>query len=213
MFPKPVPEPLPLSSLAQYAYCPRRCALVHVEQEWADNIWTVRGEQLHERAHGGGEETRGDVRTLRALPLISRQYGLAGVADVVELRPGGVPYPVEYKSSRYPKTHRLGHLVEEVQLCAQALCLEEMFGQPVPQGALYHIASRKRREVTFTPELRRAVLEAAGGVRELLRCGTLPPPAADDRCRWCSLQEACEPFTPRDFPHGYDPFSTSLEDM
>ncbi|WP_034386594.1 CRISPR-associated protein Cas4 [Deinococcus sp. YIM 77859] len=206
------PEPLLLSSLAQYAYCPRRCALVHVEQEWADNIWTVRGEQLHARAHGGGEEARGDVRILRALPLVSRQHRLSGVADVVELRPGDVPYPVEYKSSRYPKTHRLGHFVEALQLCAQALCLEEMFSQPVLQGALYHIASRKRREVTFTPALRQAVLEARDGVWALLESGVLPPPAADDRCQWCSLQEECEPFAPRDFPRGYDPFSTALEE-
>lgn len=206
-------DPIPLSGLTHYVYCPRRFALVHVEHEWAENTFTARGQQQHERVHGGGNEEREGVRTMRALPLVSRAHGVAGVADVVELLPDGSVWPVEYKSSKAPKTHKLGKFAEEVQLCAQALCLEEMFATSIPEGFIYHAASHKRRVVPFTPELRQAVLGARDGVRELLRLRVLPPPAADDRCQFCSLQDECEPFAARAFPRGYDPFSTALEDL
>lgn len=199
-------DPILLSALQHYVFCPRQCALIHVEQVWSENAQTTRGTQTHDRAHGGGREARGGVTTLRALPLVSRQHGLAGVADVVELH-GDRPVPVEYKSGKARP-----RLADDVQLCAQAICLEEMFAVVIPLGYIYHAASHKRREVPFTPELRRAVLDARDGVRELLRSGTLPPPAADDRCTLCSLYDDCEPFAPRDFPRSYDPFSTALED-
>ncbi|BDP43478.1 CRISPR-associated protein Cas4 (plasmid) [Deinococcus aetherius] len=198
-------NPIPLSALQHFVFCPRQYALIHVEQTWTENAQTARGRGQHERAHGGGTEERGGVRTLRALPLVSRRHGLAGVADVVELLPDGSPRPVEYKSGRARP-----RLADEVQLCAQALCLEEMFGVSIPEGFIYHVASRGRRNVAFTPELRGAVLEARDGVRALLGSGELPPPAADERCRLCSLFDACEPFAPRDFPPGYDPFDTRL---
>ena len=198
-------EEIMLSALQHYVFCPRQCALIHVEQTWAENTFTARGAQNHERAHAGGTEERGDTTTLRALPLISRQHGLAGVADVVELH-SGQPVPVEYKSGKAKP-----RLADEVQLCAQALCLEEMFGASISEGFIYHAASHKRRVVPFTPELRQAVLEARDGVRELLRSRVLPPPAADERCQFCSLYDECEPLTPRSFPRGYDPFSTALE--
>ncbi|MBZ9713505.1 CRISPR-associated protein Cas4 [Deinococcus multiflagellatus] len=200
-------EEVMLSALQHFVFCPRQCALIHVEQVWAENEFTARGQQHHDRAHGGGTEERGGVRTLRALPLVSRQHGLAGVADVVEVLPGGSPRPVEYKSGRARP-----RLADEVQLCAQALCLEEMFGVSIPEGFIYHAASHKRRVVAFTPALRQAVLEARDGVRELLRRQTLPPPAADDRCLQCSLLDLCEPFAAREFPRGFDPFSTALEE-
>ena len=205
-------DPIPLSGLTHYAYCPRRFALVHIEGEWAENVYTTRGQQQHQRVHGGGTEERDGVKTLRSLPLVSREHGLAGVADVVEILADGTPRPVEYKSSKAPKTHKLGKFAEEVQLCAQALCLEEMFDATIPGGFIYHAGSHKRREVPFTPDLRAAVLAARDGVRDLLRDRVLPPPAADDRCRLCSLFDECEPFAPRAFPPGYDPFSTTLED-
>jgi CRISPR-associated exonuclease Cas4 len=200
-------EKIMLSALQHYVFCPRQCALIHVEQVWTENTQTARGHQNHERAHAGGSEERGGTRTLRALPLVSVQHGLAGVADVVELLPDGSPRPVEYKSGKAKP-----RLADEVQLCAQALCLEEMFGASIPEGYIYHVASHKRREVAFTPALRQAVLDARDGVRELLELGVLPPPAADDRCLLCSLYDDCEPFAPRDFPRNYDPFSTALED-
>ncbi|WP_420594179.1 CRISPR-associated protein Cas4 [Deinococcus sp.] len=201
-------DPVQLSALQHFAFCPRQCALIHVEQVWAENAQTTKGRQNHERVHAGGDEQREGTKTLRALPLVSRQHGIAGVADVVELMPDGSPRPVEYKSGKAKP-----RLADEVQLCAQALCLEEMFGVSIPEGFIYHVASRKRRELPFTPALRAAVLDARDGVRELLRSRVLPPPAADERCEFCSLYDECEPFAPRDFPRGYDPFSTALEPL
>ena len=199
-------DPVQLSALQHFAFCPRQCALIHVEQVWAENAQTTKGKQNHERVHGGENEQRGEIKTLRTLPLVSRQHGLSGVADVVELLPDGSPRPVEYKSGKAKP-----RLADEVQLCAQALCLEEMFNVTIPEGFIYHVASRKRREVPFTPALRQAVLDARDSVRELLRTRVLPAPAADERCQFCSLYDECEPFAPRDFPRGYDPFSTTLE--
>ncbi|UFA51813.1 CRISPR-associated protein Cas4 [Deinococcus radiophilus] len=196
-----------LSALQHFTFCPRQCALIHVEQVWTENAHTARGQQQHERAHGGGTEERGGMRTMRALPLVSRVHGLMGVADVVELLPDGSPRPVEYKSGRAKP-----RLADEVQLCAQAMCLEEMFACDISAGFIYHSASHKRREVQFTPELRHAVLDARDGIRELLRTRVLPLPAADARCELCSLKDECEPFAPRDFPRGFDPFSTRLEE-
>lgn len=196
-----------LSALQHHTFCPRQCALIHVEQVWTENAQTARGHQQHVRVHAGGTEERGGVRTLRALPLVSRRHGLMGVADVVELLPDGSPRPVEHKSGRAKP-----RLADEVQLCAQALCLEEMFACDISHGFIYHSASHRRREVAFTPQLRQAVLDAAGGVRELLRSQVLPPPAADARCALCSLQGECEPFAPRDFPPGFDPFDTRLSE-
>ena len=203
-----MPDPLHLSALSQYAYCPRRFALIHVEGQWADNRFTAAGSLSHERVHGGGFEVREGVKTLRALPLFSRRYGIAGVADVVELSENGEPLPVEYKSSRVPRTHKAGRRAEDTQLCAQALCLEEMFKVSIPSGFIYHIASHKRREVTFTPQLREAVQGVIDGANQLLSSQALPPPAADERCEFCSLFETCEPFAPREWPRGYDPFAT-----
>lgn len=202
----PNEEQVMLSALQHYAFCPRQCALIHVEQVWSENAQTAKGHQNHERAHAGGSEERGGVKTLRGLPLLSRQHRLWGVADVVELH-GEWPLPVEYKSGKAKP-----RLADEIQLCAQAMCLEEMFGCAVPQGFIYHAASHKRREVAFTPALRQEVLNARDGVLTLIRTRVLPEPAADDRCKLCSLIDECEPFAPRDFPRGFDPFSTALEE-
>ena len=200
-------DPINLSALQHFAFCPRQAGINLLEQTFGQNTFVARGNQTHERVHAGGTEERDGVRTLRALPLYSLQHGIAGVADVVELLPDGSYRPVEYKSGRAKP-----RLADEVQLCAQAMCLEEMFGQPIPEGFIYHAASHKRRVVTFTPELRRAVLDARDGVRELLRVGILPTPAADERCDFCSVYDECEPLAPRDFPRGFDPFSTALEE-
>ena len=201
---EPSEDRVMLSALQHYAFCPRQCALIHLEQIWTENAQTTRGHQNHERAHAGGSEERGGVKTLRGLQLLSRQHRLWGVADVVELH-GGQPVPVEYKSGKAKP-----RLADEIQLCAQALCLEEMFGCEIPQGFIYHAASHKRREVDFTPALRGEVLQARDGVLALLQTRRLPAPAADDRCQFCSLFDECEPFAPRDFPRGFDPFDTRL---
>lgn len=200
-------DPVNLSMLQHYAFCPRQAGINLLEQTFGENTFVARGNQTHERVHAGGTEQRDGVRTLRALPLLSKQHGIAGIADVVELLPDGSPCPVEYKSGK--AKHRLA---DEVQLCAQAICLEEMFGCEISAGFIYHAASHKRREVEFTSELRQEVLKAHDGVHELLRTQKLPEPVADDRCYACAVFDECEPFAPRDFPHGFDPFSTALED-
>ena len=200
-------DPINLSALQHYAFCPRQAGINLLEQTFGENTFVARGNQVHERVHAGGSEERDGVKTLRALPLYSLQHGIAGVSDVVELLPDGTYRPVEYKGGKAKP-----RLADEVQLCAQAICLEEMFACHIPEGYIYHAASHKRREVTFTPALRGAVLAARDGVRELLRLGVLPPPVNDERCNYCSVYEECEPAAPRDFPKGFNPFDTRLSE-
>ncbi len=177
-----------LSALQHYSYCPRQCALIHLDQQFADNLHTARGEAAHALVDMPGMEKRAGCRLERALPLFHDALGLIGVADMVEFQPDGSPYPVEYKYG--PKRAR-GH--DEVQLAAQALCLEAMTGQAVPKGAIYHVSSHRRREVLITPALREQVVALTEAVRALLRDGHLPPPANDARCKGCSLIELCQP--------------------
>ncbi|WP_029009606.1 CRISPR-associated protein Cas4 [Azospirillum halopraeferens] len=183
-------DPVPLSALQHDLYCPRQCALIHVERQWAENRFTAEGRLLHEQVDAGGRDERGGVQTVRALPLRSARLGLAGVADAVEFHPPGRrPFPVEYKRGR-PKAHR----ADEVQLCAQALCLEEMTGTPVPEGALFYGETRRRVPVAFDAGLRRLTEDTAAAVRALLRDGRTPPPVYEARkCGACSLAEACRP--------------------
>lgn len=179
---------IPISALNQYAYCQRRCALIHVEQTFDDNIYTMRGRDLHERTdqptESGWEE---GIRVERALPLWSKHLGLIGKADVVEFHED-TPYPVEYKSGANRRFEN-----DDLQLCAQAMCLEEMLGRGVPGGAIFHHKSRRRRAVIFTPELRTRVEEIVTAIRSMLISKTIPPPVNDHRCEHCSLNETCMP--------------------
>lgn len=181
---------IPLSALQHLLYCPRQCALIHIERQWAENRFTAEGRLLHERADAGGREKRGAVRVVRAMPLLCRRLGLAGVADVVELHGKEKrPFPVEYKRGK-PKAHR----ADEVQLCAQALCLEEMFGVAIPGGALFYGETRRRTAVAFDHELRRLTEAAAADVRVLLASAVTPPPVyAARKCNACSLIDLCRP--------------------
>ena len=182
-------DPIPLSALNHYAYCPRRCGLIHVEGEFTDNIHTARGNAEHERVDRGAHETKqSGARVEYALPVWSDRIGLIGKCDVVEFWPDGTVYPVEYKHGA-----RKQWLNDDLQLAAQMLCLEEMLGRPVTQGAIYHAGSRRRREIAVTAELRERVLATADAIRTLLAHGRLPPPVNDARCRQCSLNEICEP--------------------
>ncbi|WP_027883025.1 CRISPR-associated protein Cas4 [Meiothermus rufus] len=194
--PTPPPlEPIPISALAQYAYCPRRAGLILLEGQWADNEFTLRGARAHENADLPAGLLREGVRVERALPIWSERLGLVGRADVVEFVQG-VPYPVEYKISRqWPQ--KLARQAAEVQLCAQGLCLEEMFGQPVPEGAIFSKTSQRRRVVPLSPELRAQTLATLEALRKLLAQEALPKPAADERCRYCSLQSICMPHLPQ----------------
>lgn len=178
-----------ISALQHYSYCPRQCALIHVEQVFDENLYTLRGQRMHERADVPEPELEDGLRVERALPLFSERLGLIGKADVVEFSSGGTPYPVEYKSGP-PR----GWEHDELQLCAQALCLEEMFEAEVPEGAIFHHATRSRRSVSFGVDLRARTEETVARVRELLVRSEVPPPVADARCKNCSLIDACMPF-------------------
>ena len=181
-------DPIMISALEHYSYCPRQCALIHVEQAFADNVHTKRGNAVHERVDKPGYETSPGIRVERALPLRCERLGLVGKADVVEFHAGSVPYPVEYKHGRKREAKH-----DELQLAAQALCLEEMTGERVEFGAIYHHSSRRRREVRITEALRRQVEETVLAIRKLVRSGTLPPAVNDARCKECSLKELCQP--------------------
>jgi CRISPR-associated exonuclease Cas4 len=185
-------DSFPLSALQHFAFCPRQCALIHVERQWAENTLTAQGRVLHDRAHEAGSESRRDLRTARALPLQSAALGLHGVADVVEFhrQPDGAwrPFPVEYKRGR-PKHEP----IDAVQLCAQAICLEEMLHTSVPAGALFYGATHRRHDVTFDESLRAETHTLAAAVRAQLASGQTPPPVYTAKCRACSLLELCRP--------------------
>lgn len=189
----PPPDPaaedalVPVSALQHYLFCPRQCALIHVERLWAEDGATVEGRILHERVDSGKPDRRAGVRTVRGLALRSFAHGLAGKADAVEFL-DGMPYPVEYKRGR-PKLHR----ADEVQLCAQALCLEEMFGCAVPEGALFYAQTKKRTRITFDAELRALTQCLAAETRAMIAEARTPPPRAMPACRRCSLADQCQP--------------------
>src|SRR5437016_10838232 len=176
-----------ISALEHYSYCPRQCALIHVEQTFDENIYTLRGTLAHERVDLSIVRHEDDIRVERGLPLWSRRLGLIGRADVVEFHEE-TPYPVEYKLGK-----RREWQYEAIQVCAQALCLEEMFGVVVRQGAIYYCGSRTRREITFDDSLRTVVEQTAVAVRTMLHTLNMPPAANDQRCRHCSLVDSCLP--------------------
>ena len=176
-----------ISALEHFSYCPRQCALIHVEQTFDENLYTLRGRAVHERVDEPVAEFQEGVRVERALPLWSKRLGLVGKADVVEFH-GVIPYPVEYKhGSKREREH------DDLQLCAQAICLEEMTGKAVTKGAIFYHSSRRRRDVEFTDALRAEVETATSEIRKMLNAKTLPPPVNDNRCRHCSLKESCMP--------------------
>jgi CRISPR-associated exonuclease Cas4 len=183
----PEHEVVLISALEHWSYCPRQCALIHIEQTYDENLFTLRGSRVHRQAHEESVETERGVRIARGVPLWSDRLGLHGKSDIVEFH-GETPYPVEYKSgSRRTWRH------EAIQLCAQAMCLEEMLAVPVPEGAVYYAASRRRREVRFDQAIRVETEMAIEAVRVLLRGTRLPEAVHDARCRQCSLYDACLP--------------------
>ncbi len=186
---------LPISALQHLIYCPRQCALIHVERMWLENQFTAEGRILHERAHSPAVKRKGLVRVEYALPLRSLRLGLYGVADVVEFHdpdpgraPNSVPYPVEYKRGE-PKEDDS----DLVQLCAQAMCLEEMLAMEVPEGSLFYGQERRRTRVEFGSDLRSSAERAAGLLHEMISSGRTPAPEYGRKCGACSLKEACLP--------------------
>lgn len=181
------PDVLPISAIEHWSYCPRQCALIHVEGTYEENVFTRRGHRVHARAHEGPDTEEEGVRVVRGMTVWSDRLGLIGRADVVEFRPEG-PFPIEYKVGRPgPWDHA------EVQLAAQALCLEEMLSVTVPRGAIYYHAVRRRREVEIGAHLREKVLVAIEQVGRLLGAQETPGAVDDARCPHCSLVDACLP--------------------
>ncbi len=177
-----------LSALQHYQFCPRQCALIHIEQQWAENRYTAEGKVLHERADSNKSEWQGSVRIDRTLPLCSRQHGLSGQADVVEFHADGMVYPVEYKRGK-PKQDRC----DEVQLCAQALCLEEMLNVKILEGALFYGQRRRRKEILFDEELRALTQEVIDKTHQLIDKGQTPQAVYSKKCDACSLLGLCLP--------------------
>lgn len=183
------PDKIPISALQHWLYCPRQCALIHLERAWAENKFTAEGRVMHENAHSGDDESRGDVRITRGMAVASARLGLTGQCDVVEFHSGGRVVPVEYKRGK-PKAHR----ADEVQLCAQAICLEEMLGIVIPEGQLYYGERRRRTEVVFDRELRRLTAYTAAAVHGMFASGETPTADYDARrCDACSLIDHCQP--------------------
>lgn len=192
---------LPLSAMQHLVFCERQCALIHIEGVWEDNILTTQGHHLHDKAHEGTSELRGDVLTVRSLRLRSLRLGLSGQADVVEFHrdeingialPGREgrwqPFPVEYKRG-HPKRNSC----DEVQLCAQALCLEEMLQYDLRSGALFYGETRHRLDVAFDSALRLETEQAAARLHALFRSRQTPPALYEKKCQSCSLLDLCRP--------------------
>lgn len=183
---------LPLSALQHLAFCERQWGLIHLEQQWVENRLTAEGRQLHERAHEGADELREGIRICRGLHVRSLRLGLIGTADVVEFHPEADgtshPFPVEYKRGR-PKPG----LWDEVQLCAQAMCLEEMLNTVIVAGAMFYGQPRRRMEVGFAAGLREETERLASRLHELQTAGRTPPPVYEPKCDNCSLMTVCLP--------------------
>jgi len=191
---------LPISALQHFAYCPRQFALIHIEQTWEENRFTAEGRLLHERVDAGAAETRGDLHIARSLRLVSHTMGLTGVADVVEFHRGddGVvlqgddghwrPRPVEYKRGRSKADDW-----DRLQLCAQALCLEEMLDFPVPEGAIFYGKPRRRERVIIDKTLRDKTRSLVRQMHALWLSGRTPPAEPGPKCNHCSLRDRCLP--------------------
>lgn len=205
---------LPVSALQHLVFCERQCALIYIERVWKDNLLTIEGSHLHDRTHKSGpeREVRGNVVITRGLPLRSFQLGVSGIGDVVEfhrasgtseseeprglfssvclsgLRGLWVPFPVEYKRGK-PKADEC----DEVQICAQAMCLEEMLRVRVPEGSLFYGKTQRRHDVQFSPDLRHATVSAALRLHELFDGQRTPKVEREPKCRSCSLLDICRP--------------------
>jgi CRISPR-associated exonuclease Cas4 len=177
---------VPISAIEHWSYCPRQCGLIHLERTFDENLYTIRGRLAHERVDEAESDRSDDLSILRSLPLWSDRLGIVGRADIVEMRKAE-PYPIEYKVG--PPTGRHAAL----QLCAQALCLEEMTGIKIPRGATFHVATRRRVEVLFDASLRAEAEAIVVSIRAMLDAEALPAPVADSRCRHCSLADSCQP--------------------
>jgi len=180
-----------LSALSHYIFCPRRCGLIHVYGLWTENRFTAKGQVFHNRVHSGETESRGEVITERGLIIICKRLGISGKTDAVEFVDGKdskTILPVEYKSGK-PKHDKS----DEVQLCAQALCLEEMMNVKIERGALFYGETKHRVYVVFSDELRKETEDIISKVHEMVESGMVPPPKCEKKCSSCSLNNLCMP--------------------
>lgn len=186
-------DPIPISALQHWCYCPRQCGLIHLEQAFAENVFTLRGQALHATVDKPGMEVRAGLHIERALPIWHEGLSLIGKADVVEFLADGTPYPVEYKHGSRNKSADIA-ACDDIQLAAQAMCLESMKQRAVPEGALFYAKSKRRRPVQIDAGLREKVADTTAAIRNMLAAGALPPPTSDDsRCKACSLKDICQP--------------------
>ena len=180
---------LPLSALQHWLYCPRQCGLIHLEQVWAENKFTAEGQVLHHKAHEGADETKAGVRITRSLSVRSLELGISGQCDIVEFHKNGPVVPVEYKRGK-PKSHH----ADEVQLCAQAMCLEEMLGITISSGYLFYGENRRRMTVELDTALRQLVAETSTALHAMINSRQTPTAEyLAKRCDACSLIELCQP--------------------
>lgn len=186
---------LPISALQHLLFCERQCALIHIEQMWAENLFTAEGQIMHKKVHEVDSESRGEIRIEYGLPLRSLRLGLIGKADVVEFhRETGAektiwrPFPVEYKRGKPKKGN-----YDRVQLCAQAMCLEEMLNVKVKAGALFYGRTRRREDVAIDSALRSETKETARRLHKLIEAKITPDADYSKQCRQCSLFEQCQP--------------------
>ncbi|MFH2138673.1 MAG: CRISPR-associated protein Cas4 [Candidatus Omnitrophota bacterium] len=180
-----------LSALQHFIFCRRQCALIHLEQVWIENLFTAEGRVMHDNVHEEKYQKRSGVRMEHGVSLYSMRLGLSGKADVVEFHKKGdvwVPFPVEYKRGK-PKRDDS----DKVQLCAQALCLEEMLDIEIEKGAIFYGKTRHRLEVIFSRHLRDITIDAIRCVHELMQAGKTPPAVYEKRCEKCSLLDLCMP--------------------
>jgi len=187
----------PLSALNDLAFCRRRCALHRLENLWVESFHTIHGTLLHDRVHTKGIRNRLGRTEFRGLRIVSHTLRLQGVADMVEYHDspaGSLPYPVEYKRGKAKAWDN-----DDIQVCAQAVCLEEMLHTEIPKGAIYHVRSKTRREVVFNSALRAKTASAAKDLNDLVMQQALPPPVLLPHCQKCSLRHRCQPrLTPKD---------------
>ncbi|MFZ3136309.1 MAG: CRISPR-associated protein Cas4 [Thermodesulfovibrionales bacterium] len=185
-----------LSALQHFVYCSRQCALIHIEQLWNENLFTAEGRIMHDKVDTANRESKGNIRIEYGVPMRSLRLGLIGKADVVEYHKMDdgtwIPFPVEYKRGK-PKMDDC----DKVQLCAQAICLEEMMNVEIPEGALFYGQTRRREDVVFDDKLRQETEDAARKVHELIASGVTPKPEYSKKCKKCSLYELCMPKVSR----------------
>lgn len=183
---------LPLSALQHMLFCERQCALIHVEKLWEENRFTAEGRILHERVDRGGDRLSGRIRVVYAMMIKSNELGLIGKADAVEFhqteKGGWQPYPVEYKRGKPKKDYS-----DEVQLCAQAICLEEMYQTTIDEGALFYGKNRRRKEAVFDQKLRVLTRQTAESFHTMVKEGTTPQAMYEKKCDFCSFINVCMP--------------------